>query len=59
MAHSHRYSKRTESTSSKASNGEHGQREDDNPNMIVYKKVRSLPFVIWHLVTVKIDVNPS
>lgn len=48
-AYTHRYSKRTESTTSKASNGEQLQqpqtptvREEDNPNLIVYKKVRMI-----------------
>ena len=39
MAQSHRYSKRTESTSSKTSNGEQGNKDEENPNMIVYRKV--------------------
>ena len=42
MAHAHRYSKRTESTSSKASNGEQAPKEEDNPNIVVYRKVSTL-----------------
>ncbi len=38
----HRYSKRTESTSSKASNGEQQAKEEDNPNIVVYRKVSLL-----------------
>lgn len=42
MAHAHRYSKRTESTSSKASNGEQAPKEEDNPNIVVYRKVSTI-----------------
>ena len=54
MAHAHRYSKRTESTSSKASNGEQAPKEEDNPNIVVYRKVSTLSV---HIICVEINMS--